>query len=573
MRHRHRKLLTFCIAVSVLIHIGAVLSIQRHSLWFSSQSPKIASSDASYLSLIDKKERDQILRETFEESFSPPAEGTQIVKPQPESLCHPLFHASKPTAESSPSDLSILFQQNFPFPAEELLAFHSLPTFTFPMENRLDLFQHISKDLVLPTPSHPILPSLHPAPLPSFPPTIQSKPIEIKHEEAPFSEIAYIEPLLNSFPLKETLDLPKKTSLPALTSNLPHLPTLADLETTSYSDVFDAELVFLPNEEGEGYIFALTLIPRPDLDLPKLRQHYTFLIDRSNSIQRDRLTAVKNAVHKVLEDLSSEDTFNIIAFDSKMEKFSPHSLSPTAQSLAAAEEFLEKINLGSFFSQSNLYRPLFLTVPGGFSEDEVHSAILFTDSENLGKKTEQNALLSDWTRYNQGKVALFSIGVKGDRHLGTLDAASAFNRGKLSYSLTKRGLKRKLLKLMKTIQNPIAKNLATNAVSRSPKTKIELFPKSAAHLYLDHPYVILGTTNSLDDFILFVQGRIKGRWLNIKKKISFLHAKKGNPSLKAEWALQRSYSFYEQYVLDENPAHLAKARALLEPYDFQAAFE
>ena len=92
------------------------------------------------------------------------------------------------------------------------------------------------------------------------------------------------------------------------------------------------------------------------------------------------------------------------------------------------------------------------------------------------------------------------------------------------------------------------------------------------HLYLDQPYVILGESDSLDDFILFVQGRLKDRWLNIKKTISFLNARKGNRSLKQEWAQQMAYQLYEQFTVDENPQHIADAKALLEPFDMPVAF-
>jgi hypothetical protein len=92
------------------------------------------------------------------------------------------------------------------------------------------------------------------------------------------------------------------------------------------------------------------------------------------------------------------------------------------------------------------------------------------------------------------------------------------------------------------------------------------------HLYLEQPYVILGETDTLDDFILFVQGRLKDRWLNVKKPISFLSAKKGSKSLKQEYALQKVYALYERYVADDDPQHIAEAANLLEPFDCQAAF-
>lgn len=569
MRQRHRNILFLSIALSLITHVTVAAFIQRHSLWFSPKNFQTAGIQAPYLSLIEKKERDEILKEAFINPHASTEKSAPI--PQHEPVEIPYFHTATSKAEQDSRELSILFQQNLPFPTEELLSFHFLPTFTFPIEERLNLFDHLSKELILPTPANSILSYLSPAPLPSFPSALKSQPVPVK--EAPVSEIAYSEPLLDSQSVKESTDL-SKVALPIPPSNLPLLPTLADLDTATYSDAFEADLVFLPKEGEEGYIFALTLIPRIDLDLPKLKQHYTFLIDRSNSIQKDRLHIVKNSVHKALEELMPDDTFNIVVFDSKMEKLSPRSLPPSPEALMMAEEFLNKISLGSFFSQANLYRPLFLTVPGDFKSDEVHTAILLTDSEGLGKKNEQKALLSDWTRYNEGKVSLYAISIKGDRHLGTLDTATAFNRGKTSYSPTKRGIKRKLLKLMKTIQTPVAKNLACHAISRSSRSKIELYPQTTtSHLYLDHPYVILGSTNSLDDFILFVQGRTKNQWLNIKKTISFLNAKKGNQSLRAEWALQRSYKLYEQYIYDDRLEHLTEARALLKPYDFQVAFE
>jgi Ca-activated chloride channel homolog len=317
------------------------------------------------------------------------------------------------------------------------------------------------------------------------------------------------------------------------------------------------------------------LIPHADLELPRIRQNYTFLIDRSNSIQKDRLTATKMAVQKAIEELYPDDTFNIIAFDSKVEKLSPVSLSPNPASIASAQNFLEKIQLGSFFSAGDLCKPLLQTVPGRVQNDELYTAILLTDGESLSKKNIQRSLFLDWTSYNSGRVSLFAVGMNSDPHLSTLDAAAAFNKGKLIYSPSQRGLKRKLLKLMKTIGNPIAKCLNCKAISRSPKGKIELFPNSQQlpHLYLDQPYVILGAADSLDDFILFAQGRLKNRWINIKKSISFLNAKKGGSSLKAEWALQQAYNLYERYVIDGDSTHLAEAGKLLEPTDYQVAFQ
>ena len=349
---------------------------------------------------------------------------------------------------------------------------------------------------------------------------------------------------------------------------------MRELHTVAYSNAFETELIFSKKAEG-GYIFALTLIPRRDLSLAPMRQNYLFLIDRSNSIQKDRLISTKNAVRKALEELRDEDTFNIFVFDSKVDKLSPHPLSYSHAALNQADVFLNRLELGSFFSQSDLFKPLFLTIPSKVEENELYTAILFTDGDPLSKTGGPYSLLYHWTSYNQGRVALFVVGMTTDAHLPIFDAISYFNRGKVTASTTQRGLKRKTMRLMKTIHTPVAKNLSCKAIARVPQNHIEIFPTdtSAPHLYLNEPYVILGQTDSLEDFILFVQGRLQGKWLHIKKNISFLHGKKGHSALQAEWALQKAYGLYENYIADNNPQHLIEARALLTSHDLHIPFE
>jgi hypothetical protein len=558
-----KKIFGGCFAASLFLHVAALLCFQRYSLWFS--APQTAQNPENWLSLVDKQERDQILRAAFEPAAPQKKEKESALRAQKEEIVDMVIRSSVQTREPEFDD-AVSFQFSFTI-QEQLLASPVLPTFSIPSQS-FNLLDHLPKDLIIPAPSKQTQPMFHPLPNHSAL-TLSGKPPTVL-EATPAAPIVYSDKI--DLALTESPQIGKAPTLIPL-PNLPKLPSLDDLETSSYSDSFDADLVFLPREDGKGYIFALTLIPQPDLKLPKLNQRITFLIDRSNSIQQGRLNATKAAVHKALEELSSEDTFNIIAFDSKMEKMSPNDLPCMGKAYALAESFLEKIQLGSFFAASDLYKPLFLTVPGYARNDEVHTAILLTDGESFAKKAAQRAVLHDWTQYNGGKVTLFAVGMN-DSHMETLDAAAAFNRGKVINAPTHRGLKRKLQKLIKTIQHPVAKNLACHAISRSPQSKIQIYPKSSQmpHLYLDQPYVILGETDTLDDFILFIQGRLKDRWLNVKKTISFLNARKGNKTLKQELALQNAYHLYEQYVLDDNPKHIADAKALLEPYDFQAVF-
>lgn len=557
-----RKILSVCIAASLLSHVISLIFLQKHAFWTAS----LPVSPAAPLTIMERVESNKILKESFQDSCGQENEKPCSLKPRLETSAIdllPLFlPIEPPPASVMPFSPTVL---RYEFTAEILK-----PSFSLPPLEPLNIFEHLPKDLILPSASItgtvervPVLLPKTPLGLISPPALKRAAPVHVD-STIPFNPS-----------LSRESDPVFPVPSPRIFSQLPEFPSLEDLGTSSYSDSFDTEIVFSPMENGEGYIFALTLIPQSGLTLPKLSQRYSFLIDCSNSIQKERLNTVKTAVLKALEELDLEDSFNIIAFDSKIEKFSPAPVPATASSIKRAREFLDQVQLGSFFSTTNISKPLLLTIPGDSQDDGLHTAILLSDGESLNKKMAQRELALDWTRYNNGRVSLFSIGVGGDPHLATLDAASAFNRGKILYPPTKKGIRRKLLKLMKTIGHPVAKDMIATAIPRSSQTKITLYPKpqQTPALYHNEPYVILGSIDKLDNFILFIQGKLKNQWLNVRKNITFINAKKGDASLNAEWALQQAYSLYEQYLYDLNPALLVKARDLLAPYDLQVAFQ
>ena len=557
-----RKILAVCIAASIVSHLCSFLFLQRHTLWYF--SPTLPTQEIIQLVDQEKVNKNQILKESFDFSAFDEMQTSEPVK-EKRSL---IFNELQTPKQELIDRTSV---PDFPsFPNPQLSIAPQTLSFPLPHLEPFDLSGHLPKELAVPPPlAYQILatpPSLHR----EDPLVLAATPI-IQKEKAPSPIIAYPHPFL-SVPLDAPSLTPKIETLTSF-PELPALPTLEELETSSYSDYFDTEIVFSPLEAEEGYLFALTLIPHQNLNLPKIRQHYSFLIDRSNSVQKERLAVVKSAVLKAIEELDFEDSFNIIAFDSKIDKFAPAPIPATPSSVKRAKDFLEEIGLGSFFSPANLHKPLSLVIPA--SDEDLHTAILLTDGESLGKKTAQRELAMGWTAYNSGRVSLFWVGLQGDPHLEILSATTALNRGKILHAPSKRGIKRKLLKLMKTISHPIAKDLSVRGISYSPESEVSLYPHSsgAPHLYSNEPYVILGKVKSLEPFILFVQGRVKDRWLNIKKTISFVNGKKGTHSLTEQWALQCSYALYEQYLRDLNPEHLVEAHELLQPYGLQVVLQ
>lgn len=564
--NRQTKILNISIAFSLLTHAVFLLFFQTHSVWFAPNSSSQGRSATSSCSkILDKPSFDEVLRAAFAPGNS--GLSSPAFSPKQEAIFYQFAAAEISGLEQVHSLCS------FPsVPIEESFSLNSsispVRTFQLPSIEQFDLFADLPKDLIMPTTNVRTAAS-------SYQPMVEwNKPelktIDVLIEEAlPKSIVAF--GLIPTGPIQPDEVLVKANPTIPVPS-LPHLPSLADLHTVNLSDSFEAELSFLPRSDGPGYVFALTLFPRIDLNLAKIKQNIIFLVDRSNSIQKDRLQATKQAIYRAMEELNGDMKFNVIAFDAKIDKLFPTLVCQTPENSSRANQFIEDISLGSLFSVPDLYKALFLTIPSRVEDDELYTAVLLTDGESLSKKQLQRSLLRDWTVQNNGRVSLYAMGIDGDPNLATLDAVCAMNKGKYIAASTNRGLKRKLMKLAKNIRSPIAKDVISRAVAQSPRAHVEIHLNAshAPHLYLDEPYVILGSTETLDDFILFVQARLKDGWLNIKKTIAFADAKKGGRSLQSQWALQNAYRNYEHYVQDDNPSHLAEAKKRLEPFNIQA---
>lgn len=553
----NKRLLTFCILISLSVHGLFLLFIRHHSVWF------VQPLDSRPAQASVSQRKQAILKETF----------LALTKKEPTSAIEPKTIANSESFSQELPPFHNTPAAHHPRTFTQSKLIYSTPTFsTISPSHPSKLELNLPELMVL---THPQPKEIH-APV-AFPrqhlQTASMSQLNGPHFEPLQMQLVHPDRTPTSMDLVDQ-NISRKPLLTIPNVSMPSFPTLNELETSIYSDYFDLDLVCLPKEKGPGYLFAVTLLPRADLNLPKLRQQYYFLIDRANSIQKDRLSATKNAVLKALEMLAPDDTFNIIAFDSKVDKLFSCPKSPDVISISQAKIFLDQVNLGSFFAPADLYNPLLLTLPNPVRDDEVNTAILLTDGENLSKKSSIRAILQAWTRQNNGAVSLFTVGMNNDPQKSTLHLTSAFNRGQFFGSPTQRGLKRKLLKLMQNIQTPLAKNITVRGISKSQNSSIELHAgfRTSPHMYLDQPFVIIGQCDANDEFILFVQGRLKDRWMNIKKNISFINAKKGGTSLLEEWAVQKAFQAYESYVQDNNPHHLTEAENVLRPYHIQPAF-
>jgi hypothetical protein len=352
---------------------------------------------------------------------------------------------------------------------------------------------------------------------------------------------------------------------------LPRIPSLNDLGTVKCSDDFDVELEYVARDDAPGYIIAITLIAKPTCNLNKIKQNFYFLLDRSNSIQNKRFLMTRAAIASSVLTLNKQDTFNIFSFDSKIDFLFAQNKNPSREAFLEARNFLKSQSLGNFFSSKSFFLPLNKMLNNHVNKNEINNIIFISDGDELDKP-KNFQLLHKWTEINKGVQSFHALTLSSDKNIPVLDYFTSQNKGKLISSTTVKGIRRHLVKLIKSLSSPIAKNVSVNVYDQEINN-LSLHPNEVKnHLYLDSPYVVITSVEKLGDFMVFIQGKNPDMWFNIKKEISFLKAKEGGSSLKKKWATCRANELYTSYLSDGNVSHLKKALDILQPFDLTPAF-
>lgn len=323
-------------------------------------------------------------------------------------------------------------------------------------------------------------------------------------------------------------------------------------------------------QQRPGYVFQVTCQIEPKDFLPRLAQNYTFILDRSNSISRQRFFLNKNAVASALALLQPGDTFNILLFGGRFVALFPKPLEWSIDNLAKARELLEHQHHGGLLAATDLYTSLQKILANSRMEDCINTAILFSDGDTYLSLERQRQAISNYTRRNQKEVNLFCVASGGDNNLPLLELLSDSNRGALVYAAKHEQIIERTLELMRSLQNPIGYNL--QIALEEPTECIVLQPSShrLPPLYQGRPLTFYGSTNHLQSFNILVSANHLNNNMHITIPIDLKQAATGSYSIERKWMQNVIRDLYDHYFEDGNVKHLELAKKLSTPLNIAA---
>lgn len=233
--------------------------------------------------------------------------------------------------------------------------------------------------------------------------------------------------------------------------------------------------------EGGATVLITALPPRLTDESEPAPREFTFVIDRSGSMSGEPLLQARNALRSCLRSMGPQDTFNIQAFDDRIEWFS-QSANPVVQAaVEQADKWLEHINarggtdiLGAIDSvlmiDSDPERQRFIV----FLTDGAVSA----DDEALRRVQRQ-----------LGRARLFTFGVGPSVNRSLLMRMAELGHGTAEFLQLNEDIEEALIRFQDRVAYPVLQDITLNWEG---VTAWDVYPARLPDLYIGQPLELVG---------------------------------------------------------------------------------
>ncbi|MBW8383243.1 MAG: VIT and VWA domain-containing protein [Youngiibacter sp.] len=289
-------------------------------------------------------------------------------------------------------------------------------------------------------------------------------------------------------------------------------------------------------DEEEKAILMLRLTPR----LPEVKEikdtNYDFLLDISTSMNGFKLEEAKNSIIIALRSLEEGDTFNIMAFNSELYKFSPHGkVRYSKENLLAATEWIEALQtkkggLAMFDALKESLRES--------EEDEASVIFLFTDDF-----VENEDEILDYVRSNIGNSMIFPFGMDTEVNSFFINKLAELGYGKPEFIDEGERIDDIILRQINRIYNP---QFDVTSIDWGEMQVEKTYPGTISYLYDREPFTIFAKVNGYIEGKVTLKGEVDGEDYTMTIDLDKLEIEENSKLIDKVWARKRIESLIER---------------------------
>lgn len=229
----------------------------------------------------------------------------------------------------------------------------------------------------------------------------------------------------------------------------------------------------------------ITLLP-PTSDGVNAKRNLVFILDVSGSMVGDAIMQAKQSLALAIEDLQTQDYFNIIAFSSEATKLWSTSQQATQEAKNTALHHIYTLEAdGGTEIKKALEMAFALPAVGSNENTYLNQLIFITD----GSVSNEDELMQ--TIYQQlGQYRLFTVGIGSAPNAYFMSEAATAGKGTFTFIGDISMVKPKMQRLLERLKRPALTNIKLNIKDAQQAFGFEIYPSIIPDLYAGEPLVI-----------------------------------------------------------------------------------
>ena len=292
----------------------------------------------------------------------------------------------------------------------------------------------------------------------------------------------------------------------------------------------------------EGYFL---LLASPGMDV-KGRQvmpkDVAFVLDTSGSMAGKKLEQAKKALRFCVENLNANDHFEIIRFSTEVEPLFDKLVSASDANREKADDFIKDLKpIGGTAIDDALQKALALRSDRG---DRPFVVIFLTDGMPTIGATDENQIVANVKKANEGRTRVFCFGIGGDVNTHLLDKITEETRAVSQYVLPEEDLEVKVSSFFSKIKEPVLANPSIKFTADVRVTK--LYPSPLPDLFRGDQIVLAGRYSGKGDSAIILEGTVNGVTRKFTYEVNFPRSNDDHDFIPRLWATRRV-----GYLLDE----------------------
>ena len=299
---------------------------------------------------------------------------------------------------------------------------------------------------------------------------------------------------------------------------------------------------------GGGYFLLLAGVP-PGAQAARaaIKREVTLVLDRSGSMEGEKIEQVRAAALQVVEGLNEGEAFNIIDYSDSIAKFAEQPVIKNNDTISRARAYLKGLRSNG---GTNIHDALVEALRQPPTPDMLPLIIFLTDGLPTVGQTRETTIRDAVLATNKHKRRIFSFGVGFDVNAPLLTSIANETRAAATFVFPRENVEAKVSQVFRRLSGPVLADpqLATLDRSGGVTTQAvrELMPAQLNDVFEGDQIVLLGQYQNEDPLNFRISGNYLSRPRAFDLKFDLTGATTRNAFVPRLWASRKIAKLIEE---------------------------